>query len=286
MRPQRVLITGGSGDLGERLVPLLSNGGYLTTNLDPRPPLNAASQTVAGSILDRGLVSELVAQTDVIIHIAAWHGYHAFTGARTAHEFWDLNMTGTFNLLEAASRHSVSRFLFISSTSVDEWPELYGTTKVLGEQLCRAYSERFGMAILCLRPRAFIPWRNTTVYSSFEDWAAWFMKGAVNVDDVAQAVMLGCKVISSAPSPLFDVVELDGKRELSDSDLVDWRDHGGKATLTKIFPEFEREIENASFVPLEPPQYKDSRAANRLLGYTPSYGLRELLAEYSSLMHP
>jgi UDP-glucose 4-epimerase len=283
MSHKRVLISGGSGDLGGRLISRLAARGYSITNVDPHPAPTSDCKSIVGSILDRPVVSELAAQSDLIIHIAAWHGYHAFTGSKSPHEFWDLNMTGTFNLLEAASQHDVKQFLFISSSSVDEWPELYGTTKILGEQLCRSYAERFGMNILCLRPRAFIPWQNTSVYSTFEEWATWFMRGSVHINDVAQAVLLGCEAVANAGSPFFDVVEIDGKRELSDADLLDWRTEGGKAVLTKVFPEFSREVSRAPFIPHDPPRYKDSRAAQRLLGYVADYGLRELLAEYASL---
>jgi UDP-glucose 4-epimerase len=283
METNRILITGGSGDLGGRLMPLLQSVGYSTTNLDLHPARGDSCRSVTGSILDRTLVSELVAESDLIIHIAAWHGYHAFTRAKTPHEFWDLNMTGTFNLLEAASQHRVANFIFISSTSIDDWPEIYGTTKLLGEKLCGSYSERCGMKTLCLRPRAFIPWQNTSVYSSFEEWAAWFMRGAVHIDDVAQAVLRGCQTLCNTSSPLFEVVEIDGKRDLSDSDLLEWRSLGGRATLLKVFPEFKRQIARAPFIPDQPPQYRDSRTARHLLGYTARYGLRELLVEYASL---
>lgn len=284
MNTKRALITGGSGDLGGRLIPLLLNAGYDVSNLDPTPKCVNNVSSISGSILDRAIVSEAVAQSDVIVHIAAWHGLHAFTRSKSPHEFWDLNMTGTFNLLEAAAQHGVRNFIFISSTSIDEWPDLYGTTKLLGEQLCRSYSERAGMKILCLRPRAFIPWWNANVYSSFEEWAAWFMRGSVHIDDVAQAVLLACETTLRTDSELYEVIELDGKRDLSDVDIRDWDSCGGKRTLTKLFPEYAREIAMAPFIADTPPTFKDSRKAVQTLGYRAHYGMRELLKEYAHLL--
>ena len=91
-------------------------------SLDTVPCNQIGADSVQGSILDRQLVDELVSSSDRVAHIAAWHDYHAVTQAKTAEEFWDLNMTGTFNLLEACARHRKKKF--ISSTSADEWPEI------------------------------------------------------------------------------------------------------------------------------------------------------------------
>lgn len=279
MKEKRFLVTGGAGDLGKVLAPRIAAVGASMRSLDLVPSDGESVESITGSILDRSLVNELVAQTDIVVHIAAWHGYHAFTGSKTAEEFWDLNMTGTFNLLEACARHQKRKFIFISSTSVDEWPELYGTTKLLGEGLCRAYANRHSMQILSLRPRAFIPWWNTKVYRSKRDWAAWFARGGVHIDDVATSVMLAYNKIRDLKSPFFEVVEIDGKHDFDADDTKEWRRQGTKLFLTKRFPALSQTILGATFLPEEPPTYKDISKARTLLGYTPSYGYEEMLRE-------
>lgn len=251
-------------------------------SLDPEFSDQQGVEAVEGSVLDRSLVDGLVASSDFIVHIAAWHGYHAFTQSKTAEEFWDLNMTGTFNLLEACARHGRGKFVFISSTSTDDWPEIYGMTKLLGEELCRAYAMRHGMQILALRPRAFIPWWNKKVYSSKADWASWFARGAVHIDDVARSVFLACGAINGLTSPFFDIVEIDGKHDFDAADREAWMNKGAKQFLAERYPPLSDTINRATFLPSTPPTYKDLTKARAVLGYEPRYGYEEMLLEMSS----
>ncbi|NDC38103.1 MAG: NAD(P)-dependent oxidoreductase [Proteobacteria bacterium] len=282
MQSLRVLVTGGSGDLGRRLAPRLQALGAKMISLDPLPSGCEGVETVVGTILDRNLVQEVVTTSDVVVHVAAWHGYHAFTKSKSAEEFWDTNMTGTFNLLEACAQHAKRKCIFMSSTSIDEWPEMYGMTKMLGEELCRAYMQRYAMQIICLRPRAFIPWWNTGVYSSKAEWAAWFARGAVHIDDVAAATISACHKINEVESSLFEVVELDGKHDFDDADREAWRRQGRERFLIERFPQLSDVIRKATFLPATPPTYKDLRNAQELLGYLPSYGYKEMLEEIRS----
>lgn len=283
MNTTRVLMTGGGGDLGKSLAPMLLAGGFSVTSLDLTPATTEGINSVQGSILDRHLLDVFVPESDIVIHIAAWHGFHAFTKTKTNAEFWELNMTGTFNLLDACEKSKVKKMLFISSSSVEEWPEMYGTTKLLGEELCRSYAARTGMQILCLRPRAFIPWWNTRVYKDITEWAAWFTRGAMHINDVSQSCLLGCEFLMTQNDSFFEILSLDGKRELSDLELANWKINGGTATLASRFPHHRDLIMNASFVPSEPPTYKDISNARELLGYRPQYGLSEMFEELTRL---
>lgn len=82
----------------------------------------------------------------------------------------DVNIAGTFNLLEAARRGGARRVVFASTNHVTglypsgvtvspEMPtrpdSLYGASKVAGEALCRLYSEKFGLAVACIRIGTF-----------------------------------------------------------------------------------------------------------------------------------
>jgi nucleoside-diphosphate-sugar epimerase len=87
MCSQNILITGGSGDLGRVLIPRLLNSGDSVTCLDPSTPSVHGVGWRDGSILDRPLVNELVRGSDLVVHIAAWHGYHAFTQSKSTEEF-------------------------------------------------------------------------------------------------------------------------------------------------------------------------------------------------------
>ena len=156
---------------------------------------------------------------------------------------------------------------------------MYGTTKLLGKELCRAYASRGAMQILALRPRAFIPWRNTSVYQNITEWAAWFARGAIHIDDVAQGCLLGCQFLKTKMEPFFDTLTLDGKRDLSDAELADWKTKGGKEVLANHFPRYRELIMSGSFIPPQPPTYKDISKARDLLGFVPQYGLGEMLED-------
>jgi NAD(P)-dependent dehydrogenase (short-subunit alcohol dehydrogenase family) len=184
----RVVLTGGSGDLGHVLSREFEARGDVPVRFDVRPPLSKRGLYVQGSILDRDALQASLAGADCVVHIAAWHGIHEATGARSVYDFWDLNVTGTFYAFEAAVRAGVRRVVYISSTSVRNWSSVYGHTKVLGEEVARAYAQRHRMRVITLRPRAFIPPWNREVYRSFVEWARWFWRGAVHIDDVSQAV--------------------------------------------------------------------------------------------------
>jgi nucleoside-diphosphate-sugar epimerase len=117
------------------------------------------------------------------------------------------------------------------------------------------------------------------VYGSKEEWAKWFARGAIHIDDVAESVVLACLRLLANDQPLFEALALDGKQDFSAEELDHWRTFGGKELLNKRFPEFQKLIDSANFIPVEPPTYKDISRTKELLGFDPKYGFYELLAE-------
>ena len=121
-----------------------------------------AVNLVVGSILDADLVLELTKNIDVIVHFAANTGVQpSISNPRLDMQ---MNVIGTFNLLEAARQNDVTRFVFASSGApageVD--PPIheevaphpvspYGASKLAGEGYCSAYSKSFGLDTVCLR---------------------------------------------------------------------------------------------------------------------------------------
>jgi nucleoside-diphosphate-sugar epimerase len=70
----KVMLTGGSGNLGQTLVPRLLAQGDKPVILDLRAPrdLKEGALFIEGSILDRPKVTETLRGCDCIVHIAAW----------------------------------------------------------------------------------------------------------------------------------------------------------------------------------------------------------------------
>ncbi len=105
----RILVTGSSGWLGATLVPKLKAGGHAVVGLDPSP---GAATDIVGSVADRALVRAVLGdhRIDAVVHSGALHKPNIETHARE--DFLEVNVRGTFNLLEEAAAQGVSRFVF------------------------------------------------------------------------------------------------------------------------------------------------------------------------------
>lgn len=164
----RVLITGGSGRMGRYVAEELKPTGRRIMVFDVKRPDYEGVEYVEGD-LDKidGLMAALEG-VDEVIHLAAVPGE---TGE--AERIFRINVDGTFNMLEACARKGVKKVVFASSVCVygvirpstrpklqylplDEDSPLmseytYGTSKIIGERLCRTYSLRYGMRAASLR---------------------------------------------------------------------------------------------------------------------------------------
>lgn len=268
-----ILLTGGSGDVGTLLTRDLLAQGHEVTNIDMAMPKISGGTFIQGSILDRNLLAHVMKDVDCVIHIAAWHGIHEKT--KSPADFHDLNVTGTFNTLQAAADAGVKKFIFISSTSVDDATGIYGHTKLLGEDMVRTYAERYpNMTCLTLRPRAFIPSWNRQVYKKFTEWAAWFMKGAVHIDDFKEAILIAVSLSPVTKSPIYVI---DGAYDYSRKDLDDWK---GSETFAKYYSDAIPLAHQYGLDTARKPKMLDIPEDMRLPGYVPRYSMRNLLDEF------
>ncbi|MFQ5572332.1 MAG: NAD-dependent epimerase/dehydratase family protein, partial [Rhodothermales bacterium] len=99
---------------------------------------------------------------DYVIHLAALWLLQCHEYPRAA---FDVNIQGTFNVLEACRDHGVKRLVYSSSASVygdaveipmqETHPfnnrTFYGATKIAGEAMCRAFNDRYGLSYAGLR---------------------------------------------------------------------------------------------------------------------------------------
>ena len=282
-----VLLTGGSGDLGQILAPQLLSQEYKVRNIDIAPSKktikDSGIEDVTASIFDRDKVVQAMQGVDVLIHIAAWHGIHE--PERSPYDFHDLNVTGTMNVFEAAAKAGCKKVVFISSTSVSKPYSVYGHTKILNEEQARAYSTRHGMDIMTLRPRAFIPSWNRTVYKTFADWANWYMRGAVHIDDVAAATMLATEYVrTNKLAPDVPLLPLDGAYEYTAEDLETWDATGEGSTFIKHYGQQAFDLLTANGInPAKKPKVLDISETREILDYKPAYSLKSLIAEVKQL---
>lgn len=115
-----------------------------------------------GDIRDVDVLNAAVSQADGVVHLAAMWLLHCKDYPRTA---FDVNIQGTFNVLEACVAGNVERLVYSSSASVygdaievpmtEDHPfmnrNFYGATKIAGEAMCRAFHDRYGLSYVGLR---------------------------------------------------------------------------------------------------------------------------------------
>jgi nucleoside-diphosphate-sugar epimerase len=276
----KVFITGGSGDLGLLLARELNQRGDLPIRMDIRPPLNPQrGKFISGSILDRNLLSASLNDIDCIVHVAAWHGIHLVTEQKNTYDFWDLNVTGTFNVFQSAVEKGIRKVVYISSTSILDRFGVYGHTKVLGEEIARTYHERHGMQVIILRPGAFIPWWNEAVYPSFLEWVKWYWKGAVHINDVLQAVIKSINLLKTGGLDQMPTLFVDGKYEYTPQDLEHWDAEGVGTTFQKYYSTYSDIALKFGLNPAQKPEVFNIEPTRTILGYQPTYSFLNLLQE-------
>jgi UDP-glucose 4-epimerase len=169
----RVLVIGGAGFVGSHLVDQLLQEPVreivVLDNFVRGVPGNLRQavqdrrvRTIEGSITDVELLCELMKDTDYVFHLAALWLYECVHQPRAALE---VNVVGTYNVIEAAQKAGVKKIVYSSSASVygdalfTPMTEdhlfnnrtMYGATKIAGEQFLRAFYEQHRLDYIGLR---------------------------------------------------------------------------------------------------------------------------------------
>ena len=133
---RKILVTGGAGLVGSRLVRTLVKQGSKVIVLDTRYGeldaekdnsnlefLGIDSDELHGGIADTGIAEESVRDVDVVYHLAVnWDGA-SWKHSLPIPDLFDVNIRGAINLLKAAKSADVKHFIFASSAAV------YGETE-------------------------------------------------------------------------------------------------------------------------------------------------------------
>ncbi len=168
---ESVLVTGASGFTGSALTNELAARGYQVTALVRETSdlslLNQAHlesgqvKLHRGDVRDAQAVNAAVQGVDTVYHIAALYR----TAKHSDQAYWDVNVAGTQNVLDAAKQHSVRRTLHCSTIGVHggvkEIPadeesaydpsDVYQVTKLEGERLAQK-AIAAGQAVSIVRP--------------------------------------------------------------------------------------------------------------------------------------
>jgi nucleoside-diphosphate-sugar epimerase len=136
--------------------------------------------------------------------------------------------------------------------------------------------------VITLRPRGFIPHWDRDVYANYVEWARWFWKGAVHIDDVAAAVILSLNLISRQQLGQQLILTLDSAYEYTDDDLDNWDADGAGSTFKKYYSEYyDLALSYGLDLALKPTKLDISETVG-WLGYKPSYSLANLLSELAA----
>ena len=304
---RKILVTGGAGFIGSHLVDsLLKEGGNHVTVLDnfndfyspaiKRGNISAHSSNdsfslIEGDIRDSQKIEEIFTDGnfDIVVHLAALAGVRP--SLENPRGYYSVNVEGTLNLLEAARKAKVPRFVFGSSSSVyginEKLPfaeddsinntiSPYAATKSAGEALCMTFSHLYEMRTVCLR---FF-----TVYGprqrpdlAIHKFAKMILDGKpipmfgdgetrrdyTYVDDIIHGVRSAIDYSDS----MYEIFNLGESETVRLSELVELIEAslGMKATIER-YPEQPGDV---------PVTYADVSKARRLLGYNPSTKIKE-----------
>ena len=170
---KKILVTGGSGFIGSFVVSELlkedvaeviifdnfsrGNIEYIESQIT-----DSRCSLVQGDLREIDVLNAAMSKCDYVIHLAAMWLLHCKDFPRTA---FDVNIQGTFNVLEACVKNNVQRLVYSSSASVygdavkvpmtEEHPfnnrNFYGASKIACEAMCRAFYDRYGLNYVGLR---------------------------------------------------------------------------------------------------------------------------------------
>jgi nucleoside-diphosphate-sugar epimerase len=254
----KIVVTGCAGFIGSRVTSLLIEQGHevrgidnLSDAYDVRMKDWRVSNLLApnsvdwvnGDISDLDSVRELIGdfQPDAVINLAARAGVRQ--SIENPWAYYETNVTGTLNLLEACKDAGVSRFLLASTSSVygknkmpfsedskiDSLLSPYASSKKAAEDLCRLYNYLFDFDVTVFRFFTVYGPSGRPDMSLFR-FVRWIVEGDTlqlngdgtqqrdftHVDDVARGV-----VAAVDRSPGYETINLGSDRPVELNAVID-----------------------------------------------------------------
>jgi UDP-glucuronate 4-epimerase len=298
----KILLTGAAGFIGSHLAERLLDEGHEVVGLDSfdsylydavtkernlaRLAGREGFQLVRGDITDGPLVRELVAEHELVVHLAALAGVRP--SLQDPPRYARTNVEGTIQILEACRQGNVSRLVFASSSSVygarpgatagfhEDEPCLapaspYAATKRAGELLCSTYRDLYGIGISALRfftvygPRQ----RPEMAIHKFARYIAARLpvtlygdgstaRDYTYIDDIIDGTYAACQQVTPGR---FTIYNLGGSRTTTLARLVDLLGAAlGEEPIRQLEPEQPGDV---------PITFADVGKAARELGYAP-----------------
>jgi UDP-glucuronate 4-epimerase len=301
---KNVFITGMAGFIGSNLAQTLLEQGYSVSGIDnfdhfydpgiKRKAVEKLKEAgtltlYEGDIRDRKMLDHIfeIQKPDLVIHLAARAGVRP--SIEQPELYYDVNVTGTLNLLEAMRKAGITNMLFASSSSVygnnkkvpfseidpvDNPISPYAATKKSGELLCYTYHHLYNFNIFCLRfftvygpgqrPEMAIQQFGRKITEDmpitlFGDGSS--RRDYTFVEDIVAGIIASANKLKG-----YEILNLGNSDTISLIDLV----HGIEETLGK-----KAKIE---WLPMQPGDveitFADISKARELIGYQPDYPVK------------
>ena len=187
--PDRVLITGGNGNLGRLVAAQFEARGTKVISFDlpgtEGPESQSRHAEVLGDIRDTGLVQDMLAThcPDAVIHLASLLSGSSEADPALA---WEVNASASVALMRAVHDSGSGPFVFASTIATygpdlpdplpldaPQWPEnLYGATKVAVERMGVYLMRKHGFDFRCLRfPMVLSPFAPPSALTAYPSQA-------------------------------------------------------------------------------------------------------------------
>jgi nucleoside-diphosphate-sugar epimerase len=280
----KVLVTGGAGRLGRFVVAELGSAHEVAV-FDTVAPADRSVPFIAGDIRDRDAVAAALRGMEAVVHLA---GIPVYTGENAP--FMDVNIGGTFNVLEGMVRQEVRKIVFASSICTygfifwktrwtpDYFPiderhptrpdDMYGVSKLVGDELCYAHSRRYGISAVCLRLATVWFPDDPSYTQKFIDRlprpelhvnGIW---NHVDARDVARAFSLGL-----TKDVAFDTFNVGARSVASLTETLE--------LIRQFYPDVPTIKNHESFLVERDRALFDATKARRELGWEPKYSWRD-----------
>ena len=316
-----ILITGGAGFIGSHLSERLLREGNKVLVIDnfnnyydpaiKRNNIEEIKKTCVennisldnyivfeGDIRDNEFLKKVFSnKIDSIIHLAA------MAGVRPSIEdpslYYDVNITGTVNLLERCRENNIKQFVFASSSSVygnnekvpfaesdrvDNPISPYAATKKSGELLCYTYHHLFNMNIACLRfftvygprQRPDLAINKFTSLILEDKEIPFYGDGTTSrdytfVEDIVSGIVSSINYVNTNDT-VFEIFNLGGDKTVSLIEMVETIEDilGKKAKLNKL--------------PMQPGDVNrtcaDITHSKEIIGYNPKTTFKEGMKKF------
>jgi nucleoside-diphosphate-sugar epimerase len=167
---KKVCVIGGAGLIGIEISNKLIQRGFDVNLFDLGEQVNRVKDALDskinifyGSILDPSTLRNAIKNCDTVIHLAALLGVKRSEADKL--RCLEINVEGTKTILDCVIQGGVEKFIFasssevygeplsnpISETHITQGKTIYAVSKLVGEEMCKAYSQRFGLNYVILR---------------------------------------------------------------------------------------------------------------------------------------